>query len=197
MPMPGGGSYWIAKAGEEPVGGIFDISGSEFGPVPESWMSYIAVDDVDARVAKGRDGRRQADEAGFRGAGGRSHRRSHGAGRRRHRLDDAGEVLIWRSPCSTRSYRNPNGFRRVRNCSPRRRNSPRRATRSAPPDASCPGSRSRRTTCSTAQAASNRSPTCSTAAASSSSITSCSDRIGKPAVRTVLIGPTASIRSSI
>jgi predicted enzyme related to lactoylglutathione lyase len=52
MPMPGGGSYWIAKAGEEPVGGIFDISGSEFGPVPESWMSYIAVDDVDARVAK-------------------------------------------------------------------------------------------------------------------------------------------------
>jgi hypothetical protein len=50
--MPGGGSYWIAKAGEEPVGGIFDISGSEFGPVPESWMSYIAVDDVDARVAK-------------------------------------------------------------------------------------------------------------------------------------------------
>jgi hypothetical protein len=52
MPMPGGGSYWIAKAGEEPVGGIFDISGSEFSPVPENWMSYIAVDDVDARVAK-------------------------------------------------------------------------------------------------------------------------------------------------
>lgn len=52
MPMPGGGSYWIAMVGDEPVGGIFDISGPEFGPVPESWMSYIAVDDVDARVAK-------------------------------------------------------------------------------------------------------------------------------------------------
>jgi uncharacterized protein len=53
MPMPGGGgTYWIAKAGDEIVAGIFDISGPEFGPVPESWMSYIAVDDVDARVKK-------------------------------------------------------------------------------------------------------------------------------------------------
>ena len=52
MPMPTGGTYWVAKTGQEPVGGIFDISGPEFGPVPESWMAYIAVDDVDARVAK-------------------------------------------------------------------------------------------------------------------------------------------------
>jgi len=51
MPMPNG-TYWIAKAGEKPVGGMFDISSTEFGPVPESWMSYIAVDDVDTRVAK-------------------------------------------------------------------------------------------------------------------------------------------------
>ena len=53
MPMPGGGgTYWVAKMGDEPVGGILDISGPEFAPVPESWMAYIAVDDVDARVAK-------------------------------------------------------------------------------------------------------------------------------------------------
>jgi predicted enzyme related to lactoylglutathione lyase len=53
MPMPGGGgTYWVAKMGDEPVGGILDISGPEFGPVPESWMAYIAVDAVDARVAK-------------------------------------------------------------------------------------------------------------------------------------------------
>jgi predicted enzyme related to lactoylglutathione lyase len=53
MPMPGGGgSYWVAKMDDEPVGGILDISAPEFGPVPESWMAYIAVDDVDARVAK-------------------------------------------------------------------------------------------------------------------------------------------------
>jgi predicted enzyme related to lactoylglutathione lyase len=53
MPMPGGaGTYWLAMIGGEPIGGILDISAPEFGPVPESWMSYIAVDDVDARVAK-------------------------------------------------------------------------------------------------------------------------------------------------
>ena len=51
MPMPGGGgTYWVAKMNGEPVAGVLDISGPEFGPVPESWMSYIAVDDVDARV---------------------------------------------------------------------------------------------------------------------------------------------------
>jgi uncharacterized protein len=53
MPMPGGGgTYWLATMGGEPVGGLFDISGNDFQGVPESWMSYIAVDDVDARVAK-------------------------------------------------------------------------------------------------------------------------------------------------
>lgn len=53
MPMPGGNStYWLAKVTDEPVAGIFDISAPEFGPVPESWMAYIAVDDVDARVKK-------------------------------------------------------------------------------------------------------------------------------------------------
>jgi predicted enzyme related to lactoylglutathione lyase len=52
MPMPDGGNYWLAAIDGEPVGGILDISAPEFGSVPESWMSYIAVDDVDARVAK-------------------------------------------------------------------------------------------------------------------------------------------------
>jgi len=53
MPMPdGGGTYWLATIEGTPVGGILDISGSEFGSVPESWMAYIAVDDVEARVKK-------------------------------------------------------------------------------------------------------------------------------------------------
>lgn len=52
MPMADGKTYWIAKAGDEMVGGLFDLRGPEFNGVPESWMSYIAVDDVDARVAK-------------------------------------------------------------------------------------------------------------------------------------------------
>jgi len=52
MPMDGDTTYWIAKAGGEPAGGIFDISAQDFDQVPESWMSYIAVDNVDARVAR-------------------------------------------------------------------------------------------------------------------------------------------------
>ena len=52
MSAGGGPTYWIIKAGGEMVGGLFDISGHDFDQVPESWMSYIAVDDVDALVAK-------------------------------------------------------------------------------------------------------------------------------------------------
>ena len=52
MPTPDSGTYWIAMVGDKPVGGLFDISAPQFGPVPESWMSYIAVDNVDARVKK-------------------------------------------------------------------------------------------------------------------------------------------------
>jgi predicted enzyme related to lactoylglutathione lyase len=49
MPMPNG-TYWVAKMGDKPVAGIFPLSGPEFEGVPESWMSYLAVDDVDARL---------------------------------------------------------------------------------------------------------------------------------------------------
>ena len=53
MPMPGdGGTYWVAKMDGESVAGILDISAPEFAQVPESWMAYLAVDDVDARVKK-------------------------------------------------------------------------------------------------------------------------------------------------
>jgi uncharacterized protein len=52
MPMPDGGPYIIAKADGAPAAGIFDISGAAYNGVPESWMPYIAVDDVDARVKK-------------------------------------------------------------------------------------------------------------------------------------------------
>jgi uncharacterized protein len=52
MPGVGGSTYWIAKIGGEPVGGLFEISGPEYNGVPESWIPYIAVDDVDARIKK-------------------------------------------------------------------------------------------------------------------------------------------------
>ena len=49
MPMDGS-TYWLAMVDGEPVAGLFDISAPEFSDVPESWLPYIAVDDVDARI---------------------------------------------------------------------------------------------------------------------------------------------------
>ena len=52
MPMPDGTTYWVAKTDGQPVGGIFPTNRPGFESVPETWMSYLAVDDVDARVKK-------------------------------------------------------------------------------------------------------------------------------------------------
>ena len=52
MPMADGGTYTVIQGPEHPVGGIFEMSGPEFEGVPEHWMAYIAVDDIDARVEK-------------------------------------------------------------------------------------------------------------------------------------------------
>jgi uncharacterized protein len=52
MTMPDGGTYWCAMLDGRPVAGIFSISAPEYDGVSESWMSYLAVDDVDARVKK-------------------------------------------------------------------------------------------------------------------------------------------------
>ena len=52
MEMPGGGTYWCAMLDRKPVAGLLSLASPEFDGVPESWMSYLAVDDVDQRVAK-------------------------------------------------------------------------------------------------------------------------------------------------
>ena len=52
MPMQDGATYWVASIDGEPVAGLFPIDRPGFGEVPEAWMSYLAVDDVDARVKK-------------------------------------------------------------------------------------------------------------------------------------------------
>ncbi len=52
MPMADGGTYWVAKVGDAPAGGIFTMDGPRFEGVPEHWFSYIAVNDVDARVER-------------------------------------------------------------------------------------------------------------------------------------------------
>lgn len=52
MPTPDGCTYWLAMTDGQPVAGLFPIDRPEFAGVPECWMSYLAVDDVDARVKK-------------------------------------------------------------------------------------------------------------------------------------------------
>jgi predicted enzyme related to lactoylglutathione lyase len=52
MPMVAGGTYWVCKAGDQPVAGILDISQPRFEGIPAHWFAYLAVDDVDVRVAK-------------------------------------------------------------------------------------------------------------------------------------------------
>lgn len=52
MPMADGRTYTCALQNGKFVAGIFPIDTPEFDGVPESWMSYLAVDDVDSRVEK-------------------------------------------------------------------------------------------------------------------------------------------------
>lgn len=51
-PMPDGtGRYIIAKRGEEMICGIFPV-GPDGPPMPQQWMTYLAVDDADAAAKK-------------------------------------------------------------------------------------------------------------------------------------------------
>jgi hypothetical protein len=52
MPMEDGATYWVAKMDGHPVGGMFPTNRPGLEQVPQAWMSYLAVDDVDARVKK-------------------------------------------------------------------------------------------------------------------------------------------------
>jgi uncharacterized protein len=49
---PDGHDYWLAMEGGRPVAGLFHLTSPNFDCVPESWMPFLAVDDVDARVKK-------------------------------------------------------------------------------------------------------------------------------------------------
>lgn len=51
MPMADGGVYRVAKEGDRPVAGVFDTKGRDFEGLPPHWFAYIAVDDVDRRLA--------------------------------------------------------------------------------------------------------------------------------------------------
>jgi predicted enzyme related to lactoylglutathione lyase len=50
FPMPQGGTYWIATMNGTKVGGLFEMKEPEARDMPEQWVSYLAVDDVDRRI---------------------------------------------------------------------------------------------------------------------------------------------------
>jgi predicted enzyme related to lactoylglutathione lyase len=52
MAMADDRTYWCAIMDGKPVAGIFPLDTPEFDGVPEGWMPYLAVDDVDKRVEK-------------------------------------------------------------------------------------------------------------------------------------------------
>jgi predicted enzyme related to lactoylglutathione lyase len=53
MPMPNQNrTYWIAKAGDNPVAGVLDMRGIVPDADPPHWLSYLEVDDVDRLVAE-------------------------------------------------------------------------------------------------------------------------------------------------
>ena len=52
MATPDGHTYWVAMQDGKPVAGLFPLTSPRFDGVPESWISFLAVDDVDKRVAK-------------------------------------------------------------------------------------------------------------------------------------------------
>ena len=45
-------TYWLALCDGKPVAGLFHLAAPKFDGVPESWIPFLAVDDVDARVEK-------------------------------------------------------------------------------------------------------------------------------------------------
>lgn len=91
MKMPGG-TYWVAKVGDKPVGGVMTMSGAKFKGVPEHWMSYLAVDDVDARVKKAKKGGAKIMHAPFDVPG---------VGRIAILRQPGGAVLGWMTPAKS------------------------------------------------------------------------------------------------
>ena len=49
------GTYTIIKSGDKMVGGMFKMDGPMFDGVPQSWFTYVAVDDLDKRLKKVKD----------------------------------------------------------------------------------------------------------------------------------------------
>src|SRR3954452_7374067 len=51
MPMEHGGTYWVAMAGDKADGGIMSMEGCAPPGTPPHGLAYLAVDDIDGRLA--------------------------------------------------------------------------------------------------------------------------------------------------
>ena len=71
MPMPHmpAGVYRVAKQGDRPVAGVFEMKGKEFEGLPSHWFAYIAVDDVDQRFCAAKQAGAQVLREPFEVAG--------------------------------------------------------------------------------------------------------------------------------
>ena len=45
--LPDGGSYWIARKDNKPVGGVFELTSPDYSDIPSHWMTYLTVSDMD------------------------------------------------------------------------------------------------------------------------------------------------------
>ncbi|MCJ8143490.1 VOC family protein [Ancylobacter sp. A5.8] len=83
------GEYWIIRHGDKDLGGIFPLTAPEFRDIPAHWLTYFAVDDVDAQVAA-------AVEAG--GAVAKAPFDVPGVGRIAVVQDATGAYMAWMTP---------------------------------------------------------------------------------------------------
>lgn len=88
MPMPDM-TYWIIMSGEARVGGMFEMAGPQFEGVPEHWLTYIAVDDIDARLRKAVDAGAKICKDAFD---------IPGVGRMAVLAEPGGAVVAWMTP---------------------------------------------------------------------------------------------------
>ena len=48
--------YWICRRGDAVVGGIFTMTAPEMANLPDHWLTFFAVDDLDGALAAAREG---------------------------------------------------------------------------------------------------------------------------------------------
>ena len=83
------GVYRVAKQGDRPVAGIFEMKGKHFEGVPPHWLAYIGVDDIDKRVAAARQAGAQVIREPFD---------VEGVGRIAILKDAVGAPIAWMTP---------------------------------------------------------------------------------------------------